>query len=100
MSTRPYVAESEGQQTNKIETYCPCLKEGASHHCVARWGNLRPSATEFSLFCLGSTYLLCPVFGRFSKTGRPLTQWEYLVEKLKDGRGIGPRRPAIMSFES
>jgi hypothetical protein len=80
--------------------HCPRLREGISYHCDARWGSIRPGVTELRKYCLGSMHVLCAVFMRFSRTGRPLTRWEYAVETLKHER-LNFRVPSqvTMSFE-
>jgi hypothetical protein len=100
MSTCTHVRESETANADEKGAQCPCFKDGTSHQCRARWGQSRPSASELSVFCLRSAYVICPVFTRFNKTGRPLTRWECVVEKLKDEcQGYRARSPAMMSFE-
>jgi hypothetical protein len=99
MSTCTDSKESEACFGDSKE-HCPCLREGISYHCEARWGSVGPGATELRKYCLGSMHALCAVFMRFSRTGRPLTRWEYAVETLKHER-LEFRTPsaATMSFE-
>jgi hypothetical protein len=45
-------------------------------------------------------HVVCPVFRRFNKTGRPLTRWEYVVEKLKEEQQtLRAQNPTTMSFD-
>ena len=101
MPTITQSRESEDRCTDEKQSQCPCLGEGTFHQCEARWGKIRPTATELTVYCLDATHVVCPVFKRFGRTGRPLTRWEYTVEKLKQEQpGLPARDPGAMSFES
>jgi hypothetical protein len=100
MSTCSHSQEAEKRCSEEGEKRCPFFREGISPHCEARWGSTSPDSTELDVYCLGPMCVICPVFMRFSKTGRPLTQWEYSVEKAKGERlGFSCRRPVTISFD-
>jgi len=47
--------------------------------CGARQGLVSPSAIELELRCLQWDHRACPIFLRIEKTGRCLSESEYLV---------------------
>ena len=92
-------APAEPMSTESAGEPCPCLLEEAFRGCSARWGNPRPNLSEMNGFCHQSRYSCCPVYRRFMRTGRKLTRWEYVVEKLKRPEGRGKPDALFVTFE-